>query len=333
MFQPVNVVQRFDYDLAGLLKRERPVNGRAPSPAQDAYYPTGELHSKQMANGVWTGAYGYDLAGLLYGVGNSLFTGANGASEPSSFIAATLYNARGQTTSITYGSGRQAIYSYQDNRGWLMGVEARNGATSLMNQTYTRKTNGQIRTVTMAGDLTRSWTYTYDPYGQLISADNGNGTAEDRTFAYDLAGNLTRNSGLCATTPDMVYPAAGLAGPASLHKHAPNTICGGTVNYDGNGNTLAYDSDGSGPKPSRALVYDGENRPIAVTKGGVTTVFQYGPDGERTKRSYLAGASPTAIWYMGNDTELLVDAANPAGLLTSYPHPDVKREGQPPTSW
>ncbi len=30
---------------------------------------------------------------------------------------------------------------------------------------------------------------------------------------------------------------------------------------------------------------------------------------------------------MGNDAELLVDATNPAGLLTSYPHPDVKREG------
>ena len=33
-----------------------------------------------------------------------------------------------------------------------------------MNQTYTRKTNGQISTVTMAGDSTRSWSYTYDPY-------------------------------------------------------------------------------------------------------------------------------------------------------------------------
>ena len=39
---------------------------------------------------------------------------------------------------------------------------------------------------------------------------------------------MTRNSGLCATTPDMVYPAAGLAGPASLHNIA-NTICSETV--------------------------------------------------------------------------------------------------------
>lgn len=30
---------------------------------------------------------------------------------------------------------------------------------------------------------------------------------------------------------------------------------------------------------------------------------------------------------MGNDAELLVDALNPSGLLTSTPHPDVKREG------
>ncbi len=48
--------------------------------------------------------------------------------------------------------------------------------------------------------------------------------------------------------------------------------------------------------------------------------------GERTKKETL-GASLTSSWYMGNDAELLVDATNPSGLLTCYPHPDVKREG------
>jgi RHS repeat-associated protein len=39
-----------------------------------------------------------------------------------------------------------------------------------------------------------------------------------------------------------------------------------------------------------------------------------------------AGAGAT-FWYMGGEAELLVNAGNPTGLLTSYLHPDVKREG------
>lgn len=99
-----------------------------------------------------------------------------------------------------------------------------------------------------------------DAYGQLTSADNLSGTAEDRSYAYDAAGNMTRNSGLCAANPNMVYPSGGMAGATSFHKHAPNTICGSTVSYDATGNTTAYDLDGAGPKPSRSFVYDGENR-------------------------------------------------------------------------
>ena len=302
-FPAVAVTQRFDHDLAGRLKRERHVNvAGAERSLQYAYYSTGELHSKQMANGVWTGAYSYDLAGRLYGVGNSLFTGANGATEPSSFIASTLYNARGQTTAITYGSGRSASYTYQDNRGFLTRMRALNGATTLMDQTYTPRFNGQIGAIAMAGDTARSWTYTYDAYGQLTLADNlGNGamptggtpSGEDRTYAYDLAGNMTQNSGLCAGATNLAYPTPCLAGATSLHRHGPSTICGTAVTYDANGNTLAYDSDGAGPKPARALVYDGENRPIAVTRNGLVTAFQYGPDGERTRK---ATASATSLY-------------------------------------
>jgi RHS repeat-associated protein len=48
----------------------------------------------------------------------------------------------------------------------------------------------------------------------------------------------------------------------------------------------------------------------------------YGPDGERASKSFN-GSSYT---YLGNEAEILVNAANTQGLLTSYIHPDVKRE-------
>jgi RHS repeat-associated protein len=93
--------------------------------------------------------------------------------------------------------------------------------------------------------------------------------------------------------------------------------------YDANGNTLAYDPDGAGYKPARSFVYDLENRPLAITRGGVSTSFTYGADGARVSKQF--GAAKTV--YLGAEAELLFDAANPTGQLSSTLHPDVKRVG------
>lgn len=78
--------------------------------------------------------------------------------------------------------------------------------------TATRLANGQIsaiaaKTSTGAADATRSWTYGYDGFGRLLTATNSGLSAENRTFAYDLADNMTRNSGLCAASTNIAYPA------------------------------------------------------------------------------------------------------------------------------
>jgi RHS repeat-associated protein len=124
--------------------------------------------------------------------------------------------------------------------------------------------------------------------------------------------NLIYNSSLCAGNPNLIYPAAGSARP-----YAPTSICGAPVSYDANGNTLVYDVDGAGPILPRSLIYDGENRPLAITQNGITTRFAYGADGERTAKL----GSGITTRYLGQDGELR------DGVLTSYLHPDVKREG------
>ena len=63
------------------------------------------------------------------------------ASEPPSFVASANYNARGQTTSITYGNGATSAYTYNDARGFLTRVLTANGATTLIDQTYARNPN------------------------------------------------------------------------------------------------------------------------------------------------------------------------------------------------
>jgi len=52
------------------------------------------------------------------------------------------------------------------------------------------------------------------------------------------------------------------------------------------------------------------------------------PDGERIRKA--AGSATT--WFLGAEAELRLDPVNPAGLLTSFLHPDVRREGGL-TSW
>jgi RHS repeat-associated protein len=126
------------------------------------------------------------------------------------------------------------------------------------------------------------------------------------------------NSGLCSASPNMAYPTAG---PSAIRPHAPTLICGVAVVYDANGNTTAYDVDGSGPTPPRSFAYDLENRPLSITQNGLVTRFAYGPDGARS----LKATSNTERFFFGGD-DLLVQASNLSGLLTSSIHPDVRRE-------
>jgi RHS repeat-associated protein len=123
----------------------------------------------------------------------------------------------------------------------------------------------------------------------------------------------------------MVYPAPG---PTASRPHAPTSVCGTAITYDGNGNTVDYDVDGTGSLAPRQIAYDLENRPVVV-RGSKTAVFAYGPDGERAIKY---GAPGVTTLFLGKDAELLFSPATatlyPNGQLSSYIHPDVKREGQ-----
>ena len=312
---PVSVQRLYDYDQAGRLSRESHFDiGGQTRMLGTEYYVDGSVKRKQMADGAWSGDYAYDVAGRLQRFDNAAVTSA---SEPDLFIADTQYNARGQTTSITYGNGVTTSYGYSAARGFLTRVLSVGGATTLIDQNYSRNAKGMI-TAIASPDAGRSWVYGYDAMDRLISADNQNGMSDDAAYAYDDADNMVFNSKLCAQNPNLLYPATGQA-----HPHAPNSICGVPVAYDANGNTTHYDVDGAGPLSPRAIAYDLENRPLSVTQNGNVTSMAYGPDGERSSKSFGANQ----YLYMGSDSELLINGANPAGLLTNFLHPDVKREG------
>ncbi len=219
-------------------------------------------------------------------------------------LSGITYNAAGQTLAITYGDGTTgtsgdvvSTYAYEDARGWLASVQTRVGTNRVMDLIYARNDAGQITSINSVDYDTRDWTYAYDGVGRLAKAKNLAMTpaaiaAALPDFAYDPADNMVFNSKLCGggaanPNPNMDY---GSQGVSWGRPHGVKTLCGVAVSYNGNGNTMGYDPDGNtGPLAPRTFVYDGENRPVVVLSSHAsstlptTTVYEYGPDGERTK--------------------------------------------------
>ena len=116
----VNVSRQYNYDLAGRLAQENhlAINGQTRTLAYE-YWQDGSVKRKQLATpalgldpgGTWTGQYLYDLAGRLASIDNA---NTASATEPAMFIQAAAYNARGQTTSITYGNGITTTFKKGD---------------------------------------------------------------------------------------------------------------------------------------------------------------------------------------------------------------------------
>jgi RHS repeat-associated protein len=321
--------QLYDHDKAcRLLKRTwKAVNG-ADRFADFDYWPGGELKQKSFADGAWTGVHSYDAAGRLHAIDNP---NAASASQPDKYIRSILYDALGQPTSIEYGNGAVTTTTYDANRFWIDRIDTVRGGTPLLSIVYGRNLKGQITGTTSTTPTVTNWSYAYDEYDRLILADHPNNNSLDRTYAYDLAGNMVCNSAMsvpaidCRTAPpNLEYRPQG---PNAVRPHAPLKLAGQsqTWAYDANGNTLSYTT----PSGSRELSYDGENTPSSISlNGGPAALLTVGPDGERLKKVVASGAK--TVWYLGGDNELTVTSSGQQWL--KYVTPAVKIEGTPAAS-
>ena len=328
----MSLTRRDDYDAAGRRVRQRHLAVEAADRTlETGYWPNGAVKRQRMADGTWTGLYGYDGFGRLASLDNAV---PASAAEPDFFVTAIAYNARGQTETIAYGNGMTATYSYSLQRGWLDRVVVQKAAATLLDQTYSRTPDGLIAAIA-SPDPARAWTYGYDGLGRLVLADRAAGSAEDRSFAYDGADNLVFNSGLCAANPNLVYPDGNGAAPgqglSARRPHAPTAICGSPVTYDAAGNTLAYDPDGAGPLAPRSLIYDAAGRPLAVTAAGAAARFVYGPDGERVRKSAGSAQRPRSprpgSRCLAAPARSRRGEAPPELRIERASHPDVRRDG------
>jgi YD repeat-containing protein len=114
----VNVQHQMNYDVAGRLVNEwvNLPDATGKSLNYD-YWIDGSVKRKIAADGT-RADYSYDLAGRLQSLRNRGLLDTDTPS-PDYYISSTAYNARGQTTKITYGNGASTDYTYNDARGFL----------------------------------------------------------------------------------------------------------------------------------------------------------------------------------------------------------------------
>ena len=135
-------------------------------------------------------------------------------------------------------------------------------------------TLGGMATAVDSDVANEDWTYAYEPdMNWLTSSTNGLST-NNQTWTYDSLGRFTSNSRVAST---FTYPSTG-----NPRVHAPTQISGGTLgtvnfSYDSNGNMTS----GNG----RAMTWNPDNLITQVVANSVTTNYEYGPEGDRIKKT------------------------------------------------
>ena len=269
--------------------------------------------------------YAYDAGGNLQKVRNGTQGGF--------FVSHIGYDKFGQRTSMLLGDGTTTCYSYSPERRWLQGLNVSNSSQSLVNNVYVFDPVGNINQATI-GQTTHS--YQYDDLYRLTSA-SGNYLAGNAnynlTMTYDNLWRITSKqqslyqNGVIANgqlysgyhlnydyqteTPGHHFQLESIYD----EHYRSNTGVNGQrqtrhrFNYDDNGN-LIYEStarmraDGQYDErmQERRLLWDEENRLLALSENGYVSNYFYDADGERTIKMHGANSAVFADGLLINDS-------------------------------
>ena len=298
------------------------------------YDPAGNLATRTTTAGVAT--YGYDAANELTAITYS----SPATGFPSAANVAYAYNADGERTSMTDGTGT-TNYAY-DSLGRLSsttngegsavayGYDLDNNVTSLTypgGHAVTRTYDGAGRETSLTDWLGNTTTFAYDANGNLTTTTYPNSTTA--TYAYNANDQVTAISG--APTSNPASPFATFATPrnadgrvtgeTSTGVPAPNSISYGydplsrlTTTSSGN---YVYDPVGNatGLASGATLTYNATSGTLAsLSSGSSTTNFTYDAAGNRT----LAGGATTTTYTYDQANRLTkVTATGASGHLVA----------------
>jgi YD repeat-containing protein len=251
-------------------------------------------------------AYGYDVAGRLQKVTQTLSTASAGSIQTS-----YGYDRDGNLTSVTDPNGNVTTYRYDDFGLMLEQLSPVTGTTR-----YKYDNAGQLLSTTLAdGSVT---TRTYDPMGRVLSATSTlNERSESVTWEYDAGtfgkGRLTSMSDPTGST-SYVHDRRGLllAETKTIDSAVYTTMFG--YDADGNRSRITY--------PSGRIVdytFDFASRPVTATTGQTPLVLS---------ASYLP-FGPLRELVLGNGTTRVTTYDQRYRLLTNrLDGPLVSGEGE-----
>jgi RHS repeat-associated protein len=237
------VTTKYDYDVMGHVASQTMTIGSRNYTTASTYDGMGHVRTMTYPNNeVLT--YVYDNRGLQNSLTSSAFA--------TPLVSNASYDPRQNPVARNLGNGVVESFSYDLNRFWLTGVNAKLGTTQIHNVTLGRDGRGLVMTRANTFDTTDNWTYTYDDVRRLTSAVNTGNSAWTETFSFDPINRVVTSSALGTYN----YPATG-----SPQVHAPATIVSPTNvttsnTYDTNGNLLTSGSN--------SFTYDVQNRPTTV---------------------------------------------------------------------
>ncbi|GEP61008.1 FG-GAP-like repeat-containing protein [Reyranella soli] len=242
-----------------------------------------------------TVAYVYDDRGLLQSVPG--------------FVDRFVHDARGRTTEITYANGIVELRPHDRLRGWSDGVSASQGRTRLLEQVVRRDLAGRVREEGLEDSRgTRREVYGHDDLGRLTMVTSSD-PARNRTFTYDILGNLVRHSLLGSVTYG-----------DTRHVHA--------LTETQSGERFFYDRIGQLRESTRFEInWSTEGRPATIKNLATKEVSRYAYDlsGQRVKSElggkvtlypnrlvqiYQRGAIMPWVWAEGRPVAYL-ERANP----------------------
>ena len=268
--------------------------------------------------------YTYDDSERLLEVRHSL----NGGTPV--LLARNTYDELGRLSGTERGSNDALSSTYSYNvRSWLTGIDG-----SLFKETLhynelrsdrlgndRRRFGGDVSSMEWrsgAGNGTRSYDFSYDGLGRLVSADYGeygdHVVGYGASYSYDNMGNLlslSREGDMTSSLKgivdnlSMTYDGNRLA---SVSDSAPAPSVTGSADFrDGASMAVEYTYDRNGNMTSdlnrriSSVSYNRQNRPARMRHAGGTETFTYLPDGTKRGRTFLGkGRSLSRTEYRGN---------------------------------
>ncbi len=213
-----------------------------------------------------------------------------------------VFDTKGNRTSSTDDANNTTTYTY-DIYGNVTSRSVQSNPTTTLTWTYTYNGFGQVLTAT--DPMSNVTTNTYDVNGNLLSTSQAGVTT---SFEYDIKGQLTRVTDPRNNSTTFTYTTAGLL--ATVTDALSNAT---TYGYDARGNRAGVTDP---LNHHTTFTYNSMSRLTQVTyPDNSTTSFAYDNRGRRTS---VTDANSKTTTYAYDDADRLTNVTDAATNVTGY---------------